>query len=110
MPNPFPGMNPYLEDPAEWEGYHNSLITYLAASLNAALPPDYIARVEVRCYIEQAANRTRPDVAVRLQAPRPPASLGRVATTAPQAADAVDPALIFQISSLSSQSLKVRSF
>lgn len=99
MPNPFPGMNPYLEDPVEWEGYHNSLVTYLATALNATLPSGYIARVEVRCYKEQPTNRTRPDVAVRPQTPRP-SSTGRVAVAAPQVASAVDPALIFQISSL----------
>ncbi len=77
MPNPFSGMNPYLEDPAEWEGCHNSLVTYLATALNASLPPGYIARVGVRCYIEQPTNRTRPDIAVRLQSPRSPHANGQ---------------------------------
>ncbi|MBI3467805.1 MAG: DUF4058 family protein [Planctomycetes bacterium] len=27
MPSPFPGMDPYLETPAEWPGLHHLLIT-----------------------------------------------------------------------------------
>ncbi len=26
MPNPFPGMNPYLEECYDWRGIHNILI------------------------------------------------------------------------------------
>ena len=30
MPSPFPGMNPYLEQPSVWAGFHNRLIVALA--------------------------------------------------------------------------------
>ena len=69
MPGPFPGMDPYLEFPAYWQGVHNKLITHLEEALNALLPVGYIANSEARCYIETAPNtlasgHLRPDVTV----------------------------------------------
>jgi hypothetical protein len=51
MPSPFPGMDPYLESRSLWRGVHHQLITALAAALNAALPPDFVARIDVRHYV-----------------------------------------------------------
>ena len=28
MPSPFPGMDPYLEDPAYWSDFHAAFLTY----------------------------------------------------------------------------------
>ena len=39
--NPFPGMNPYLEDPGFWPEVHNGLIALLWASLGPELPSNY---------------------------------------------------------------------
>lgn len=50
MPNPFPGMNPYLEHPEIWPGVHHWLIVELARSLSPQLRPKYRAAVEVRLY------------------------------------------------------------
>jgi hypothetical protein len=36
--NPFPGMNPYLEDPRLWSGVHHGFIATLRADLNDSLP------------------------------------------------------------------------
>ena len=33
MANPFPGMNPYLEDRALWNDVHHSVITYIRNAL-----------------------------------------------------------------------------
>jgi len=52
MPGPFPGMDPYLEDPLLWLGVQQDLITYAKASLNAMLPPDYAARTGERTHFE----------------------------------------------------------
>ena len=41
MANPFPGMDPYLEAPAFWEGFHDVLITECMYQLEEALPPGY---------------------------------------------------------------------
>ncbi len=65
MPGPFPGMDPYLEDPFIWQGVHNTLITYIAAALNAVLPPDYVADTGVRCLIERQMSAIIPDVIVQ---------------------------------------------
>jgi hypothetical protein len=78
-------MDPYLEDPDEWQGVHNTLITYLWSALNAVLPPEYIARAEVRCYISYMERQGVPDLTVRHRlSERPsavlPASSGTTAT------------------------------
>lgn len=69
MPGPFPGMDPYLEAPARWQGVHNKLITHLEEALNAILPAAYVANAEARCYIETApgviaGGALQPDVSV----------------------------------------------
>jgi hypothetical protein len=53
MQNPFPGMNPYLEDPALWGGVHHLLMSALHQQLNQRLPEGYVALVEEReIYLE----------------------------------------------------------
>ena len=51
MPFPFPGMNPYLENPDFWTAFHNRFITYLSGFLNRMLPGSYFADIEERVYI-----------------------------------------------------------
>ena len=51
MPSPFPGMDPYLESRSLWRGVHHQFITALAEALNAALPRDFVARIDVRLYV-----------------------------------------------------------
>ena len=48
MPNPFPGMDPFLESQGFWQDFHTSLLTYCRDSLNAALPGHYAALIEER--------------------------------------------------------------
>jgi Protein of unknown function (DUF4058) len=48
----FPGMNPYLENPALWSEVHSWLIVELARSLNPSLIPKYRAAVEKRVYLD----------------------------------------------------------
>ena len=50
MPSPFPGMDPYLEDPVLWPDVHHGLISEIQATLNSSIRPKYVARVEVRVY------------------------------------------------------------
>jgi hypothetical protein len=38
MPGPFPGMDPYLEDPLRFPSVHQALITSIVWHLNARLP------------------------------------------------------------------------
>jgi Protein of unknown function (DUF4058) len=53
MPSPFPGMNPYLEDPFFWREVHNRIIVELANDLGARLRPKYYAAIETRTYTVQ---------------------------------------------------------
>ncbi len=51
MPSPFPGMDPYLEEPGLWPDVHHALISQIQAELNQRLRPKYHVRVEERVYI-----------------------------------------------------------
>jgi len=50
MPSPFPGMNPYLEDPQLWPEVHSRLIVAIADHLNPQIMPKYRVAVERRIY------------------------------------------------------------
>ncbi|MBR8833824.1 MAG: DUF4058 family protein [Stigonema ocellatum SAG 48.90 = DSM 106950] len=68
MPSPFPGMNPYLENPALWSKVHKRLIVAIADSLSPQLRPKYIVDIEERVYQtsgEDAVLVGIPDVAVQ---------------------------------------------
>ena len=68
MPSPFPGMDPYLETPDLWPDVHHGLISQIQATLNPAVRPNYVARVELRVYISDDDDPGRealiPDVRV----------------------------------------------
>lgn len=82
MPSPFPGMDPYLEDPARWPDVHVTVVTALRDALMQRLRPRYVVRVEERVYVlgEDEEELIRPDLAVlpRAAAAAPPAPSGRV--------------------------------
>src|SRR5262245_34226870 len=58
MSSPFPGMDPYLEAPEIWRGFHHSLADEIIAQLNARLSPRYYADVEVRTVLEKVGMAT----------------------------------------------------
>ena len=64
--NPFPGMNPYLEQ--HWRDVHTTLMVYLRDQLQAQLPDGLWASVEEEVTIDDdesaPARRFRPDVHV----------------------------------------------
>src|SRR5574341_1763260 len=53
MPSAFPGMDPYLEAPAQWPGVHQRLITYTADALQSSLRPRYQVLIGERVYIAE---------------------------------------------------------
>jgi Protein of unknown function (DUF4058) len=75
MPNPFSGMNPYLEQPEYWSDFHNQLVAAIARSLVPKLVPKY--RVVTDKWVYKIAGSTaiaigRPDVSLqqnRMNAP-----------------------------------------
>jgi len=46
MPNPFPGVDPYLESSGDWPDFHLRLITHCAEQLADHLPRHYRARAQ----------------------------------------------------------------
>jgi len=73
----FPGMDPYLENPALWPGVHSRLIVYIADFIQPQLRPRYLAAVEERIFLAQPPREFIPDV--RVQQHRPEAPAGGVA-------------------------------
>lgn len=59
MPTPFPGMDPYLESPAYWLGFHTTFLVYLRKEITALLPVGYYAEVEQHVWLEGDDNEDR---------------------------------------------------
>src|SRR5829696_2324423 len=59
MPSPFPGMDPFLENPGLWPDVHHGLISEIQAVLNRLLRPKYLVRVEERVYISDETDPGR---------------------------------------------------
>lgn len=73
MKNPFPGMNPWLED--YWQDVHAKLLVYACDRLNGELPPGLQARVDERLAIDAEPDKPHtylPDVAITEPWDRPP--------------------------------------
>jgi hypothetical protein len=64
MLSPFPGMDPYLENPEIFPDFHDSFITYLRENVQATLPAPYFAALGRRVWIEIAQRSVGPDVNV----------------------------------------------
>lgn len=63
--NPFPGMNPFVESPAEWPDMHDAMVVYARSWLNDRLPETYRAKTTETVYIESVVRRQiRADVMV----------------------------------------------
>jgi Protein of unknown function (DUF4058) len=65
MPSPFPGMDPYLENPEIFPDLHDSMITYIREALQASLPAPYFAALGRRIWIEVSRRSVGPDVEIR---------------------------------------------
>lgn len=72
MPSPFAGMDPWLEAADIWPDFQDSFAGEIRAVLNAALPPPYYARLQMRPEVgvvddqsgETYRRRVVPDVTV----------------------------------------------
>jgi Protein of unknown function (DUF4058) len=69
MPSPFPGMDPYLERPRWFRGFHNKLITYIEEALQPLLPPPYFALMGELIWMEASERYVDPDVDVLRRPP-----------------------------------------
>ncbi|GAC1401605.1 MAG: hypothetical protein NVSMB65_19040 [Chloroflexota bacterium] len=98
MHSPFPGMDPYLEEPGGWGGVHDALIALLREQLNRRLGPRYIADGDTRVYIVSPDDQrwVFPDIYV-IETPTPMAqSVGRGAIAAPVRVSLTTPATVSQ--------------
>jgi hypothetical protein len=69
MPSPFPGMDPYLENPLYWEDFHDRLIFHIGERLHELLPSNYRADFRRRTSVLLAARDIVPDVAITRRTP-----------------------------------------
>jgi Protein of unknown function (DUF4058) len=82
MASPFPGMNPYLENPAFWSEFHNLLISSISQTLNPILRPKYRVAIEQRVY-QTTLLVGVPDVAVQSHQTTNIQETGNVAVASP---------------------------
>lgn len=88
MPSPFPGMDPYLEQPDVWPDFHGTFLMGLRAELNRLLPMHYAARWDRYVWIDQGPGETptllgKPDVFLPSTVDRPAASVAAMSLAAP---------------------------
>ena len=50
MRSPFPGMDPFLEDPTTWSDFHARLIPVLSDLLTERVAPHFFVRIDTRVY------------------------------------------------------------
>ena len=62
MPSPFPGMDPYLEDPSIWPDLHSTMISYIREALQPQVRPKYVARIGERVEVADFGTKYVPDV------------------------------------------------
>ncbi len=77
MRSPFPGMDPYLEDPGGWPNIHHRLISSISDQLMPKIAPRYSVSIEERVYMvdqDDLDHRISPDLAVRTRRLAEPAA------------------------------------
>jgi hypothetical protein len=89
MPNPFPGMNPYLEAKSLWRDVHHTFLTYAREMLQPLLRPRYHVRIEERLYVEPVERPIFPDISV-IERPRTHPEREQTGGTAVAVATAVE--------------------
>lgn len=85
MYSPFPGMNPYLENPIFWPEVHHRLITAIADAVEPYIPDRYRVAIEQRTYLSDDSDSILvgiPDVAVFSQKSREEQSLTKTQVAA----------------------------
>ena len=59
MPSPFPGMDPFLEDPKYFGDLHGTFQTYMREQLQSRLPAPYFAAISERLVVEVEEAKPR---------------------------------------------------
>jgi hypothetical protein len=82
MPSPFPGMDPWLEDPGVFPDFHDSFTVLLRFALQRQLPAGFTAVIATRVYMRDTEQQFEPDVEILRQKRRPGGSAAGTATMA----------------------------
>lgn len=69
MPQRFPGMNPYLENPDVWHDFHQGFMSVMRSHLTPQIRPVFFAKIDENVYIHELSAKERsllgrPDVGV----------------------------------------------
>ena len=81
MPSPFPGMNPYLEQPEFWSEVHSRAIVAIAIAIEPELNPNYRVAVEKRIYLSASSELVGiPDISLVSKQSNPNPSVSGTAT------------------------------
>lgn len=91
MSSPFPGMNPYLENPDLWTEIHHRLITAIADAIEPNLSANYRVAIEKRVYLCEGDHSNLvgiPDVTVTSAKPSPSATAA--ISTLPSQSEAIE--------------------
>lgn len=97
MPSPFPGMDPYLENPGWWPDFHHRFITYAAEALYPALRPRYRVRIGERFYLVEPPRHLYPDIVLIGEARETPLARGGSAGKGEVALVEADPAVVITL-------------
>jgi hypothetical protein len=90
MAGPFPGMDPWLENPYLWQGVQNRFITYLADALTPIIRPRYVAAVDARVYVSGTGRKIVPDLMLQKRRDKPFQSSSTVVAIEPDEALVVE--------------------
>ncbi|MFQ5615267.1 MAG: DUF4058 family protein [Anaerolineales bacterium] len=88
MPSPFPGMDPFLEDPARWSDFHPTFLVTMRRHLSRLVSPSFHVDIQEQVYITETTGgtpwRIAPDVFVTVgQGAQPAVVGGAIAITLP---------------------------
>ncbi len=61
MKSPFPGMDPFIEARGLWPDFHQRLMTDIVDLITQSLPPNYVARLGHRTYIDRIEDEAGQD-------------------------------------------------
>jgi len=75
MDSPFPGMDPFLEEPSGWTGVHHRLISVISDTLTEQLAPHFSVSIKERVYITDDDPDTRQQLAADIFLVRRPSAL-----------------------------------
>jgi hypothetical protein len=97
MPSPFPGMDPFLEDPELFPDLHDRMVIHLSEAIQSRLPEPYYALTRRRVWLEMPQRAIWPDVNVQRQNGGAPAGQqgggGTAVATAPRSIPVVVPVI-----------------